>query len=164
MHVWDLKYISTSDEEDNDSSENESSSSESDKDKKEEEKTSKKVSSPLKEGKTKQSSSDDEASIDAKKFWKTTPGKNDAVPQIAQKLRPAKKKQRIFYAYTYDNKTEESGATDPKKVKVIKKRVERRHPENLIDMLIMQKQYLYEKEQRIKVLKEQDEDEWSKMT
>jgi hypothetical protein len=49
------------------------------------------------------------------------------VPQIAQKLRPAKKKQRIYYAYTYDSKTEEGGKqTDPKKVKVIRKRVERR--------------------------------------
>jgi hypothetical protein len=28
----------------------------------------------------------------------------------------------------------------------------------------MQKQYLYDKEQRMKILKEQDEDEWSKMT
>jgi hypothetical protein len=39
-------------------------------------------------------------------------------------------------------------------VKVIKKRVERRQPENLIDILVMQKQYLYDKEQRMKMLKE----------
>ena len=51
---------------------------------------------------------------------------DDDLPEIAKKLRPSKKKQRIYYAYTYDNKTEEGGSTDPKKVKVIRKRVERR--------------------------------------
>ena len=34
MNIWDLKYISTSDEEDNDSSENESSSSDDEEGKK----------------------------------------------------------------------------------------------------------------------------------
>ena len=141
LEVWDLKYISTSDEEDNDSSEEgsgESSSSEEEEEK-------------AQEG-------------DPKSIWKLEAGKNEGVPQIAQKLRPAKKKQRIYYAYTYDNKTGESGQADPKKVKVIKKRVERRQPENLIDILVMQKQYLYDKEQRMKMLKEQDEVEWEKMT
>ncbi len=42
--------------------------------------------------------------------------------------------------------------------------MERRQPENLIDILVMQKQYLYDKEQRMKILKEQDEEEWAKMT
>jgi hypothetical protein len=37
---------------------------------------------------------------------------------------------------------------------VVRKRVEARHPENLIEMLIMQKMYLYEKEERMKILKE----------
>ena len=101
---------------------------------------------------------------DPKSLWKLKLGKNENVPEIAQKLRPTKKKQRIYYAYTYDNKTEEGGSTDPKKVKVIRKRVERRQPENLIDILVLQKQYLYEKEQRMKILKEQDDFEWAKMT
>ena len=47
---------------------------------------------------------------------------------------------------------------------MIRKRVERRQPENLIDILVLQKQYLYEKEQRMKILKEQDDSEWAKMT
>lgn len=42
--------------------------------------------------------------------------------------------------------------------------MERRQPENLIDILVMQKAYLYDKEERMKILKEQDEDEWNKMT
>ena len=42
--------------------------------------------------------------------------------------------------------------------------MEARQPENLIDLLIMQKQHLYEEEQRMKLLKEQDEEEWAKMT
>lgn len=109
--MWDLKYISTSDEEDNDSSEEEDEDEEEEEEKKQEP-VEEKVESP-REG-------------DPKKLWKTTPGKNEGVPQIAQKLRPAKKKQRIYYAYTYDNQTQEGGAADPKKVKVIRKRVERR--------------------------------------
>ena len=160
LQIWDLKYISTSDEEDNDSSEGESgSSSESDEEKKpvSEVEEAKKVQ----EDDNKQ---DEDGNVDPKKIWKLSPGKNENVPQIAQKLRPAKKKQRIYYAYTYDNKTGESGQAEPQKVKVIKKRVERRQPENLIDILVMQKQYLYDKEQRMKILKEQDEEEWSKMT
>lgn len=75
-----------------------------------------------------------------KKIWKEdTPGKNESVPQIAKKLKPAKKKQRVYYAYTYDNKTSEGGAAEPKKSIVVRKRVEARQPENLIDILVMQK-------------------------
>ena len=65
--------------------------------------------------------------LDKNKIWKMKQG-NDDIPEIAKKLRPSKKKQRIYYAYTYDNKTEEGGSAqdDARKVKVIRKRVERR--------------------------------------
>lgn len=130
MEVWDLKYISTSDEEDNDSSETSSSEDSNEEEKKELPSHVTNVNGVLQ--------LDEIAAGDPKTIWKMTPGKNEGVPEIAQKLRPAKKKQRIYYAYTYDNKTEEGGSTsDPKKVKVIKKRVERRQPENLIDILVM---------------------------
>lgn len=65
---------------------------------------------------------------DYKKIWQEdAPGKNENIPQIAKKLKPAKKKQRVYYAYTYDNKTGESGSVDePKKSIVVRKRVEAR--------------------------------------
>ena len=123
------------------------------------------ITTPEKKEDAKKDYLGEDGQVDPKKIWKLSPGKNESVPQIAQKLRPAKKKQRIYYAYTYDTKTGEGGKeADAKKVKVIRKRVERRQPENLIDILVMQKQYLYDKEQRMRVLKEQDEDEWAKMT
>jgi stress response protein SCP2 len=58
------------------------------------------------------------------------------VPEIAKRLLPAKKKQRIYYAYVYDNNTGEGGG-DKEKSKVVRKRIEGRQPENLIDLLIM---------------------------
>lgn len=91
--IWDLKYISTSDEEDNDSSEEESSDDEEEKDGKKEKgeidnENTDKPSTPTKEVNEEESKSID----DPKRIWKITPGKNESVPQIAQKLRPAKKK------------------------------------------------------------------------
>ena len=91
MHVWDLKYISTSDEEDNDSEESDSdedSKSHSDENSDEESDEDQKKSSPSKE----------EKKGSAKKIWKEDVG--DKVPDIAKKLRPAKKKQRVYDAYT----------------------------------------------------------------
>ena len=152
QQIWDIKYISTSDEEDNDSSEHSSSAegsgsgagSEDEDEKKKEEvvvknaKTLEEVKIQIdqsqaaiedaaeKEKKGDEDFNEDVLQQDPKKLWKLKLGKNDNVPEIAQKLRPTKKKQRIYYAYTYDNKTEEGGSTDPKKVKVIRKRVERR--------------------------------------
>lgn len=49
----------------------------------------------------------------------------------------------MYFAYTYNNETGEKG-TDPQKSLVVKKRVEARQPESLIELLVMQKQYLYE--------------------
>jgi hypothetical protein len=53
--------------------------------------------------------SSEEPPLDKNKIWKMKQG-NDDIPEIAKKLRPSKKKQRIYYAYTYDNKTEEGGS------------------------------------------------------
>lgn len=36
------------------------------------------------------------------KIWKEDKSQ-DNVPQIAKKLRPAKKKQRVYFTYSYDN-------------------------------------------------------------
>ena len=52
---------------------------------------------------------------------------------------------------------------EEKKSLVVKKRVENKFPEDLVEILIMQKSYLYDKEQRMKMLKEQDTEEWAKM-
>jgi len=51
----------------------------------------------------------------------------------------------------------------PKKSVVIKKRVEARAPKNLIELLVLQKSYMYDREQRMKLFKEQDEEEEDKM-
>ena len=75
MNIWNLKYISTSDEEDNDSSEG--SSEEDDEDEV--------------EGEDKNQNDNEKEEL--KKIWKEdSPGKNENVPCIAKKLKPAKKK------------------------------------------------------------------------
>lgn len=138
IHIWDLKYISTSDEEDNDSSESESSEEES------EEESKDKAEPETKEDKDKKlveqmMNSDSTVDTNPNNIWKED-HKADSVPQIAKKLKPAKKKQRVYYAYSYDNKpdgenTNQTG--EPKKSIVVRKRVEARQPENLIDLLVM---------------------------
>ena len=93
--IWELKYISTSDEEDNDSSdEDDESDEEEDKDKE----------------------PDEPAKADPdEKIWKED-SKNSNVPDIAKKLKPSKKKQRIYFTYTQEK--ESSG--EPKKNVVVR--------------------------------------------
>ncbi len=79
--IWDLKYISTSDEEDNDSSEGEgsgSSSSSSEESKSDTEQTVAKGEETIlsKDPKV----LDEEGKVDPKKIWKLEPGKNEGVP------------------------------------------------------------------------------------
>ena len=69
MNVWDLKYISTSDEEDNDSSEDE------DEDSSEEEEEKKEEKSPKEK---KYEGVEEEEKFE--NIWKKSPGKNDNVP------------------------------------------------------------------------------------
>jgi len=59
LEIWDLKYISTSDEEDNDSSEEGSSSS---------------------SGSSSESETEEAKKGDPKTIWKLEPGKNEGVP------------------------------------------------------------------------------------
>ena len=119
QQIWDLKYISTSDEEDNDSEEHSSSeeggsgsgaASEEEEDKKKEEmvvknaKTLEEVKiqidqsqAAIEEAAEKEKKGDEEFNQDVlqqdpNKIWKLKLGKNDNVPEIAQKLRPTKKK------------------------------------------------------------------------
>ena len=98
--IWELKYVSTSDEEDNDSEEDEEEEEENE-DEEEEEK---------------------------------------GLPEVAQKLQKQKKRQRVFYSYV------QGDGEEGKEGVVVKKRIEPRQPENLIDILVMQKTKLYEKE------------------
>lgn len=69
----------------------------------------------------------DPTSTSPEKIWQEdSPDKNKNVPDIAKKLRPAKKKQRVYFTYQYDNKTGVGGAAEPKKSVVVKKRIEGR--------------------------------------
>ena len=51
----------------------------------------------------------------------------------------------------------------PRKTVVVRKRVDRKGPKNLIDVLIIQKLNMYEREERMRILKEHDDEDWLKM-
>lgn len=108
-NIWDLKYISTSDEEDNDSedtSEEEEEEVEGEEKEKEEKKEGEDYSTKIDDRdildqKLKEASLDDlikqkdndNGLTPEHKIWKNeSPGKNENVPLLAKKLRPAKKK------------------------------------------------------------------------
>ena len=94
-NVWDLLYISTSDEEDNDSSEEEEDKSGEGSE--EEESSGEEEDSEEKEERKQKS-----AEKEYKKIWKEDEydGKGEKIPDIAKKLRPSKKKERVYYTYS----------------------------------------------------------------
>jgi hypothetical protein len=59
-------------------------------------------------------------------------------------LKKVKKRRKEIISYTYDPNTNE-------KTVIVKKKQERRAPENLVDLLIMRKKVLYEREQTTKL-------------
>ena len=63
------------------------------------------------------------------------------------------KNARVQYQYTY--KPSEHGPAV--KSVVVHKKLDRKGPNNLIDMLITQKANMYEREERLRDLREQDE-------
>jgi hypothetical protein len=123
MDIWDLKYISTSDEEDNDSdiaSENNQDSEEEE----EEENSSNSDEEPKK------------ASVNQQLFVG-----GDKLPHMFRKFKAATRKgtkgpPRVQYQYTYSNDPE-TGKPKPVKTAVVRKHVQRRGPQNLIDVLII---------------------------
>lgn len=140
MNVWDLKYISTSDDDDNDSDVAESSEEED-----EEEEQPK-----------------DESKADI--FKKHVEGQGDRVPDIVKGLtQNTSNKERVRYQYTYATENGEVVGEEPKKSVVIKKKSERKGPNDLIELLTREKDQMWNREQRMKVLKEQDEAEWQKL-
>ena len=116
--IWDLKYISTSDEEDNDSD--------------------------LEDGEESEESEEEESK---------------AVPSVFKKFKRTGTKgpARIQYTYNYTPNAEGKQQEKPTKTALVNKRVERKGPENIIDLLILNKLNVYEREQRMQLLKENDD-------
>lgn len=51
----------------------------------------------------------------------------------------------------------------PRKTVIVKKFLEKKGPQNLIDVLILQKLNMYEREERMRLLKEHDDADFQKM-
>ena len=145
--IWDLKYISTSDEEDNDSDMASSDESEEETEKPVNEKDedvlfNDETGKPLIKFEDSKN-----LPLQFKKFKK----------QVGQTNQP-----RVQYEYRYSNDPENQ-QEKPRKTVIVKKRALRRGPQNMIDMLIYQKLNMYEREERMRLLKEHDDSDWQKM-
>jgi hypothetical protein len=110
LDIWELKYMSTSDEEDNDSDIDDSSE--------EDEESS--------EGEEKSQNSAEE----------------DKVPTIFKRFKRLGRKgpPRVQYSYDY------SKGEGSKKTVLVSHRVARKGPDSMIELLITQKQNMYERE------------------
>jgi hypothetical protein len=152
-NVWDLKYVSTSDEEDNDSDVRDSASDDESEDaESSEEEEDSKNTHPLSQDKRKNL------------FAKSAPGQGDMVPDIARQLKPQKAvHERVRYEETYKNENGEEDGEVPMKSLIIRKKSERQGPTDLIALLTREKQALWEREQNMKLLRAQDETEWDKL-
>ena len=144
MNLWDLLYISTSCEEDNDSESEEEDDEEEEK--KEGDEEEEKAESPKKKYIPDYVPKEDRPEPRSGIPLTDDSTDDSKIPPIARKLPPVKKGKRIFYAYTYDTDSKEAAEVTAKKSIVIKKRVEARQPQNLIDLLVMQKSYMYDRE------------------
>jgi len=65
----------------------------------------------------------------------------------------------VQYEYRYSNDPNNQ-QEKPRKTVVVRKRVDRKGPQNLIDVLIIQKLNMYEREERMRLLKEHDDEDW----
>lgn len=128
--VWDLDYMSTSDEEDNDTDES------SDEEEESEEEAEEDTPNGGEGGSDNEAAKEDE---EVKASPKVYDMRDPEVKEEATAEKPRKRRRKEIISYTYDPETNE-------RTVVVKKKMERREPENLIDLLIMKKQSLYERE------------------
>lgn len=150
VDVWDLDYISTSDEEDIDPNSDEESEEEEGEEKKQNEET-KDLFFDL--GSTKK-----------RIVFEPAPGQDKSVPLIVRRLRRAqgaKKQETVVYQYRYSNEPGKEG--EKKKYSIIKGRKERDLPENLIDFLLLKKQCNYQTEARVKLLRQNEQEDWDRL-
>lgn len=134
MNIWDLKYMSTSDEEDNDSD----------------------LEDENEEGGEDEQEDPEENHSSGAIFMKNVVGQGSKIPAIARRLKLKKStmQERVRYQYTYKEEGELEG--ESKKSLVIKKRIERPTPKDLVHMLTREKQDLWNKEQYLRFLKEEE--------
>ena len=79
------------------------------------------------------------------------------MPDIVRKLKPKQsQREKIRYQYTYKTENGELMGEEPKKSIVIKKKDEWNNPNDLIELLTREKQALWQREQNMRLLKEQD--------
>lgn len=97
-------------------------------------------------------------------FKKNVKGQGNKVPDIAKALKPPKtNRERVRYQYTYRTENGEVVGEEPKKSIVIKKKDDHHGPKDLIEFLTRQKKQLWDREQNMKLLREQDEKEWAQL-
>ena len=146
IDIWDLKYISTSDEEDNDSdmaSEDESEE----------------------ENQDEQAQENVEVVKDAEDKALVTLEGGKMLPPMFKHFKKqvgSKKQARVQYEYRYSNDPDNQ-QEKPRKTVVVKKCFTRKGPQNMIDVLIYQKLNMYEREERMRLLKAHDDSDWQKM-
>lgn len=158
-----MKYISTSDEEDNDSdmaSDPHSSEDSDDKDDKDSSKNS--------DNEAQGEGECDEKSGKIKKDLEVGFTGGEKLPPMMKNFNKSQKKdtktgrKRVQYQYQYSNDPAHQ-QDKPVKTAIIRKRVDRKGPQNLVDVLIIQKLNMYEREERMRLLKEHDDEDWNKM-
>ena len=160
MNVWELPYFSTSCAEDNDSDIFSEESGEEGGESEMEE-----ISSGEEQESTKDVAKDGEEKATFKTpkqikadeiFDKKAEGQGNNVPNFLKKIRQEKlmkpkEKKGLSYSYTYTT-NEDGNNGPPNKAVIVRRAIESKGPQNLIDVLIMQKQNMYQREQHMKIL------------
>ena len=98
-------------------------------------------------------------------FDKKAIGQGKTVPFVARKLRALgtgrnKHQPRVCYEYTYSNEAEKQGKM--RKYTVVKNKLDRDLPENLIDFLLLKKRSNYDNEKRLKLLRQNKQADWDR--
>ena len=84
---------------------------------------------------------------------------NSKVPQVFKRFKRLGRKGPPRVTYTYDYSKDEGS----RKQVLVAPRVARKGPDSLIDLLIAQKLNIYEREERMRLLKEQTDADWRAM-
>lgn len=81
---------------------------------------------------------------------------------MVRKLRSVKgrkKEQRIVYQYIHNN----DGDGKPRKYTLVQNKTDRDLPENLIDFLLIKKQSNYQNENRVRLLRMNNQEDWDRL-
>lgn len=160
-----MRYVSTSDEDDNDVDDDEDSSeydSEDENPNDEEEKEQSQRQEPVNAS----NSEEVKAESSSEAGNKTQKPENDQVPEIARKIirknLQGKEKRQPQIRYVYTHVPGQDGP--PKKTAVIKKAITREPAKDLVQILIEKKQSVYAREQHMLQMREEQDRNYKEST